>query len=112
MSGPGGGTPQHAGPSVVLSRLDEFRLRVGSEGFAVRGKDTAQRDAKRMATFPPHDSADLELDPPSLSDTDLRGIKDVLAGHDLTFASINAVSKESANRKKELEEVIGHNARQ
>ncbi|KMQ84848.1 hypothetical protein RF55_17016 [Lasius niger] len=57
-----------------------------------------------MATSPPHDPANLELNPPPLSDTDFHGIKDVLAGHDLTFASINAVSKESANRKQELEE--------
>ncbi|KMQ90176.1 reverse transcriptase [Lasius niger] len=106
MSGPGGGTPQHAGPSALSSKLDEFRLRVCSEGSALHGQDAAQRRAKRLATSPPHDPIDLELDPPPLSDAGLRGIKDELSAHDITFASINATSKESVNRKKELEEVI------
>jgi len=48
----------------------------------------------------------MELGPPPLSDADLQSIKEVLAGHDYSFASINAVSKESAIKKKELEEVI------
>ncbi|KMQ82154.1 hypothetical protein RF55_23998, partial [Lasius niger] len=107
MSGPGGGTPQHAGPSSLASMMDEFRLRLGSEGSALRGQDVPQRGAKRLATSPPHNAGgDIELDPPPLSDTDLHGIKDVLAGHDLTFASINSTSKESVLRKKEMEEVI------
>ncbi|KMQ89841.1 hypothetical protein RF55_10469 [Lasius niger] len=106
MSGPGGDTPQHAGLSALSLKLDEFRLHVGSEGSALRGHDVSQRSAKRLATSAPRDADDVELDPPPLSDTDLHGIKNVLAGHDLIFASINTVSKESALRKKELEEVI------
>ncbi|KMQ93192.1 chitobiosyldiphosphodolichol beta-mannosyltransferase [Lasius niger] len=68
--------------------------------------DTSQRGAKRLTTSLPRDAANVELDPPPLSDADLQSIKYILAGHNYTFASINAISKESAIKKKELEKVI------
>lgn len=106
MSGPGEGFPHQAGPSAVPPRLGEdFRLRVGNEGSALRGQEATQRNAKRVATSPPQ-TTDLDMDPPPLSDAELQSMKDVLAGHDYNFASINAVSKESAIKKKGLEELL------
>lgn len=105
MSGPGEAPPARVGPSAVPSRLDDFRSRVGSEGSALRGHDPSQHNPKRMATSPPQVS-DLDLEPPPLSDSELQNMKSVLAGHDYNFAAINAVSKESAIKKKELKKVI------
>lgn len=106
MSSPGGAPPHQAGPSVLPPRVEDFRLRTSSEGSMFRGHEALSRGAKRMAVSPPHAEERTELGPPPLSDADLQSIKDMLAEHDYTFASINAVSKESAAKKKELEEVI------
>lgn len=105
MSGSGGAPPPQVGPSAVPPGLDEFRLRTGSEGSAMRGHGPSQRNPKRMATSPPQ-TDDVGLEPPPLSDGELQNMKSVLSGHDYNFAAINAVSRESVAKKKELEEVI------
>lgn len=104
MSNPGGTPPLRQGP--LPPRMEDFRLRTSSEGSAFRGHDALPRGAKRVAVSPPQSVVDTELGPPPLSDDDLQDIKNVLSGHDYSFASINAVSKESSIKKKELEEVI------
>lgn len=44
MSIPGGGA--QAGLLALLSRMEDFRLRIGSEGSATRGHEAVARGAK------------------------------------------------------------------
>lgn len=64
-----------------------------------------QRGIKRFARSPPSHEGPLDL-PPPISDVELREMRESLASQDYNFANINAVSKESAVKKKELEGVI------
>lgn len=58
------------------------------------------RGPKQLATSP------LQEDTSMLTDVDLQALKSDLAGHDYNFAAMNATSKESTVRKKEMEQII------
>lgn len=103
MSG-SGGAPLEGTFSAVPPGLDDFRLRTGSDGSALSGG--VQRGSKRVATSPPQGD-NLHMEPPPLSEREVREMKKVLLGHDYSFSSINACSKESAAKKKEMEEIMG-----
>lgn len=91
-------------PSMALDALGGIDEGMDSAAGTPVGR--SRRNAKRPAVSPLM-VRELELGPPPLNDTDLESIKKDLASHDYNFAAINAVSKESANRKKELEQIIG-----
>lgn len=95
--------PPSGKPSVVPPGLDSFRVRVDSEGSVAN--NPTKRGAKRVATSPPQ-VGDLYMEPPPLTDQEVDEIKNELSMHSYSFSSINAVSKESADKKRQMEEAI------
>lgn len=87
-----------------------FRTRTPSESSVASGTGRFAGDSfrrsKRPAVSPPMEFHELDPGPAPLSDEDLQRIKADMASHDYNFASINVVSKESACRKKELEQIM------
>lgn len=60
----------------------------------------------RLASSPPQECDLFDMGPPPLSDAELRKLTESLTALDINFFRINAVSKESAIKKKELEQII------
>lgn len=81
--------------------VPEFRVRTSSDATITR-----MRGSKRPATSPAKAFDEFTVGPPPLSDLDLQKLKEGLSAMDLSFAAINAVSKESVTKKKELEQII------
>ncbi|XP_070526504.1 uncharacterized protein [Cardiocondyla obscurior] len=92
-----GGVPN----TPVARAMSDFRFRSGSDSVVVQ---QGLRGAKRLATSPLEGKEIKDLSP--ITDVDLQKMKDDLDSHDYNFASINAVSKESATKKKELELIM------
>lgn len=88
-------------PELMECDTPGFRVRTRSEADGVY-----TRAAKRLASSPPQECDLFEMGPPPLSDAELRKLTESLAALDVNFAKINAVSKESAIKKKELEQII------
>lgn len=84
----------------------EPRVRSDSDSAAMKGRRFGGR-VKRLATSPLQESDSPEMRPAPLSDAELQALKSSLAMHESSFASINAASKESTARKRELETIIG-----
>lgn len=87
-----------------------YRTRTPSESSVASGTGRfvgdSFRRSKRPAVSPPMEFHELDPGPVPLSDEDLQSIKAEMSSHDCNFASINSVSKESACKKKELEQIV------